>query len=160
MMMENYSLLHLFMSIMSTFPTKKLYQVTYVRASREILGTYTVSRMFALHGDNYFKDEDGGAIGNAFKSYPEGTGKRMDKVYYFDNHIGDIRPPNSPVLQWWTEIAYRYTLEKPKREMLHMSRFNMANFFENVKMHIPENTASIFWMTWKMPADGEFETNW
>ena len=133
---------------------------SYVRASWEILGTYRVNRMFALHGDNYFKDADGGAIGNAYKSYPEGAGKRMENVYYFDNHIGDIRPPNSPVLQWWNEISYRYTLETPKREMLHMSRFNMANFFENVKIHVPEDTGSIFWMTWKMPADGEFETNW
>merc|ERR1712048_152457 len=85
---------------------------------------------------------------------------RMENVYYHDNKIGDIRPPNSPVLQWWNEIAYRYTLEKPKRELLHMSRFNMANFFENIKLHVPKDTGSIFWHSWKMPADGEFETNW
>lgn len=133
---------------------------SYVRASWEILGTYTVSRMFALHGDNYFKDADGGVIGNAFKSYPEGYGKRMENVYYHDNRIGDIRPPQSPVLQWWSEIAYRYTLETPKRELLHMSRFNMANFFENVHIHVPEDTGSIFWLAWEMPADGEFESNW
>lgn len=84
----------------------------------------------------------------------------MENVYYFDNRIGDIRPPGSPVMQWWNEIGYRYTLETPKRELLHMSRFNLANFFENVKIHIPEDTGSIFWMSWKMPTNGEMETNW
>lgn len=133
---------------------------SYVRASSEVLGTYRVSRIVALHGDNYFMDADGGVIGNAYKSYPQGYGKRMEEVYYHDNHIGDIRPPHSPVLQWWTELAYRYTLETPERELLHMSRFNLANFFENVHIHVPKDTGSIFWFAWKMPADGEFETNW
>lgn len=133
---------------------------SYIRAAPEVLNTYTISRIFALHGDNYFLDKDGGVIGNAFKSYPEGYGKRMDKVYYHDNRIGDIRPPGSPVLQWWTEIAYRYVLEKPERELLHMTRFNMANFFENIHLHVPADSPSLFWMAWKMPADGEMETNW
>jgi len=132
----------------------------YVRASSDIFGTYKANRIFAMHGDNYFMDADGGVIGNAYKSYPEGYGKRMENVYYHDNKIGDIRPPNSPVLQWWTEVAYRYTVEEPKRELLHMSRFNLANFFENVHIHVPSDTPSIFWQSWKMPADGEFETNW
>jgi len=133
---------------------------SYVRASSEVFGTYRVSRMFALHGDNYFMDADGGVIGNAYKSYPEGYGKRMQDVYYHDNRIGDIRPPGSPVLQWYTEIAYRYTLEEPKHEILHMTRFNLANFFENVHIHVPKHTPSLFWMAWEMPADGEFITNW
>lgn len=133
---------------------------SYVRASPEILGTYSANRIFVSHGDNYFVEADGGVIGNAYKSYPKGYGKRMEEVYYFDNKIGDIRPPNSPALKWWTELAYRYTLETPRRELMHMSRFNMANFFENVKFHIPDDTGSLFWFAWKMPADGEFESNW
>jgi len=133
---------------------------SYVRATKEMLGTYTASRIYALHGDNYFMDAEGGVIGNAFKSYPEGYAKRMKKTYYFDNRIGDIRPPGSPVLQWYTEIAYRFTLERPKNEILHMTRFNTANFFENFHIHVPKESPSLFWQAWRMPADGRMETNW
>merc|ERR1719499_1599816 len=82
------------------------------------------------------------------------------KTYYFDNRIGNIRPKGSPVLQWYTEIAYRFTLERPKNEILHMTRFNTANFFENFHIHVPKESPSLFWQAWRMPADGRMLTNW
>lgn len=133
---------------------------SYLRARTDILKTNNFNRLMVTHGDQYGMQEDGGIVTNAFKSFPEGYGKRMGPVYTYDSKIGDLRVKGSPEIQWYTEFAYRYTLKKPEKELLHMTRFNVANFFENIRFHLPKDKATIHWHSFRLPTSGEFVTNW
>jgi len=116
--------------------------------------------LMVTHGDQYGMRKDGGVVVNAFKSFPEGYGKRMGPLFTYDSRIGDLRVKGSPEIQWYTEFAYRYTLRKPEKELLHMTRFNLANFFENVRFHIPKDKATIHWHSFPLTTSGEFMTTW
>merc|ERR1719242_792072 len=133
---------------------------SWLRARTEFLKTNNFNRLMVAHGDQYGMRQDGGIITNAFKSFPEGYGKRMGPMYTYDSKIGDLRVKGSPEIQWYTEFAYRYTLKKPKKELLHMTRFNLANFFENIRFHLPEDKATLHWHSFRLPTSGEFVTNW
>jgi len=133
---------------------------SWLRARTDFLKTNNFNRLMVAHGDQYGMRQDGGIVVNAFKSFPEGHGKRMGPIYTYDSKIGDLRVKGSPEIQWYTEFAYRYTLKKPEKELLHMTRFNLANFFENIRFHLPEDKATLHWHSFRLPTSGEFVTNW
>eukprot|EP00493_Phyllostaurus_siculus_P024605 UN24945 len=112
------------------------------------------------HGDDTAQSEHGGNRVQVFKSLPEGYGKRMGPRFWFDSHIGDLRVKGSPEMQWYSEIAYRYTLKKPQKELLQMTRSQTGNLFDYMKFQLKKDEASMSWLSFQMPTSGEFVTNW
>jgi len=132
----------------------------WLRSRPEVLKRIDVGRLAISHGDQYAKQEDGGHRVQFFKSLPEGYGKRMGPRFWYDSKVGDLRVKGSPEIQWYNEVAYRYTLKKPKKELLHMSRAAVASFFDTLRFRIKKDEASIHWHSFRLPTSGEFETIW
>lgn len=122
-----------------------------------LLSSFKVNRLAASHGEQYGLHEDGVLL-NVYKTLPLGLGKPMS-YYTYDNKLADTRDEGASPMQWFQEVGFR-TTPKKQREVYHMTRFNIGSIFKNFNLDVPQDSASMFWSTWRMPASGEFITNW
>lgn len=122
-----------------------------------LLSSFKVNRLAASHGEQYGLHDDG-VIMNVFKTLPHGLGKPMS-YYTYDNKLADTRDEGATPIEFFQEVGFRTTAVK-QREVYHMTRFNVGSLFKNFNLDVPEDKPSMFWSTWRMPASGEFITNW
>jgi len=120
------------------------------------LQTLTANRIASIHGDQFDLRENNAF--SAYNSYPLGTGKPIG-FYTYDNELGDTRDENSSPLEWYSETGLRTSL-KVEKKLFHMTRVNVGNLLDLDRFNEPENASNMFWFGWRMPATGEFKTNW
>eukprot|EP00494_Astrolonche_serrata_P031521 UN31790 len=119
-----------------------------------------LNRQFVAHADDVCPKGKGGLDCMLHKSYPEGYGQLLpgNKAVY-DSVFQDMRQPNSEPIEWYSEIALRYTFSKRKRLMLRTS-VNDGGLFKYLRIDVPDKKYSMFWYSFKMQTDGHFLSLW
>eukprot|EP00494_Astrolonche_serrata_P006902 UN06927 len=117
------------------------------------------NRILMQHGDDECLGGENPIDCSGFKTLPEGYSRYPTDIWVYDSVLEDVRPVNSPQIEWYSEIAYRYTVI-PQTPVYHFTVATPGYIWHLGLLDIPADKACMWWHTFEFPVDGEFISVW
>jgi len=138
---------------------------------------------FDIHGDRQCKKEHGG-MACLHKELPKGFAQYVYLPQCIFGEVNDVRPKNSPVLEFWLEHAYRITKNhaiarptgffasgpgthvhieegvNPATAVMGALKSYRPQLYPVDDYDTPSNVDSVMWCSFKIPFDLEFLQVW